>query len=300
MNTLDGPILIAIDGAPPSDWMLPWSVVLAQQLGCGLRLVHPSDRVDDPLLNVPAGLRYLERVAAQARTRGVACDVLVAPGEPAEVVLEAAQASRARCISLVGQRPQGVDRWSSRNIARHVIHHASVPVLLQTGTIDAVESSRRSFGPVVVSLDGSKQAELALDVAIPIARTLGQTVSLVRAVNVPFPESEPSDLAIVSTGDVDAAKSYLHEVAHEVHCDGIWPMPMIDDGPSEQLIRGVVRAQAASLVVLTMRSYSDVTGGALGSVADEFVRHAGVPIMLVGRNVPASNDCQRRHLASAA
>jgi nucleotide-binding universal stress UspA family protein len=119
---------------------------------------------------------------------------------------------------------------------------------------------------VIVPLDGSEHADRALRPAIEVARRLGASVALLRAIH---------------PDDTDVAETELAErIAEHEPPD---PETIIDtmNGPVGA-IADAVADHPNSLVCMTTHGRSGLTRVLLGSVAEETLREVDVPFLLVG------------------
>jgi nucleotide-binding universal stress UspA family protein len=151
---------------------------------------------------------------------------------------------------------------------------------------------------IVVPLDGSELAEKALPEAEQMARLTGGTVHLVRVVDlVQLPWYDNFATAIdygtvqaAISGDENAAATYLREVSARLTEAGITT--------SVETCRGLVPREIVAatkpgdLIVMASHGRSGVTRWLLGSVAEEVLRHASVPVLLV-RAGASSDDAAR-------
>jgi nucleotide-binding universal stress UspA family protein len=119
---------------------------------------------------------------------------------------------------------------------------------------------------VIVPLDGSEHADRALRPAIEVARRLGASVSLLRAIH---------------PDDVDVAETELGERITEHEPPGAEMLIDTMNGPVGA-IAAAVDAHPDSLVCMTTHGRSGLSRALLGSVAEEALREVDVPFLLVG------------------
>lgn len=126
---------------------------------------------------------------------------------------------------------------------------------------------------IVVPLDGSELAETAIPEAIEMARRGGGEIVLVRVGELP----ETSDHATEERGALEAAlgrvKAGITEVPVSIYVD-------MSGDPAHGIALAVDDEQADRIVMST-HGRSGLTYLAHGSVADEVLRHARVPVTLV-------------------
>jgi nucleotide-binding universal stress UspA family protein len=143
-------------------------------------------------------------------------------------------------------------------------------------------SSTDSSGPIVVPLDGSKNAENALPYAALLARLHGATVEFVHVV-AHEGVSEGADL----TQSRAAFTTYAGQLAE--HWDIAEYSSRVSQGPAAAMI--LETASGASFVVIASHGHGGFHAMFIGSVADKVVRGATVPVLLVpGVGAPMAPD----------
>jgi nucleotide-binding universal stress UspA family protein len=298
MSTGLGPILVALDGTARARGAVPGAASLAERLGTGLLLVE----VVAPEAGGPGAARLAEtelRVLARlARQRGVECARRVVAGAPVPELLGAARAADARLIWLACAGRPGLERWVLGSVADPLVQRAPVPVLIQTDRVPAEATMLGAGGPIVIPLDGSELAELALPEAIDLARALRRPVILVRA-NDPYAEHAggwPANPYVVNAID-EATEGYLWSVAAWVRGQGVAAATASGWDHPAAFILDVARREGAPLIGMATRGRSGLGRFVLGRVADAVVRDASVPVVLVG---PLAAEGRRSPLAQGA
>jgi nucleotide-binding universal stress UspA family protein len=116
-----GPVLVALDGSPTAEAVLPIATDLATVIGAPICLI----RVDRDLV---AAASYL----AEVRSRIPCCtvDTTVASGAAATAITVAARDERAPLIAMATHGRTGLERLVLGSVATHVLHEAGMPVLL--------------------------------------------------------------------------------------------------------------------------------------------------------------------------
>ncbi len=139
-----GRILVALDGSPLADAILPAVVPLAQQLGIRL-ILFTVEELPPPTLpvqgaNIPLGLaparppaeiaQHLEQVAANLQSQGIGAEVAAAPGpDRGETIARSALDLRCDMIAMSTHGRHGVGRWIVGSVTDTVVRIAEVPVL---------------------------------------------------------------------------------------------------------------------------------------------------------------------------
>lgn len=143
------------------------------------------------------------------------------------------------------------------------------------------------YGRIVVPLDGSELAEAALAHAAHLARLTGGELHLLRIVDVTRLERYgPYGLALeyasqeqVMTTEAAAAQEYLTGVSERLRQQGL---RVTDEIRSGVVSRELITATGpGDLIVMASHGRAGVKRWFLGSVAEDVVRHASVPVMLI-------------------
>lgn len=183
-----------------------------------------------------------------------------AQGDPTEQILQVAQDLGVGLIVMTTNGRGAVGCWAFGSVADQVTRRSPVPVFV----VRPREEDGSDVSPVirrlVVPLDGSALAEEALPTAVSLAKRL----------NVPVQRLRNRDL--VATSEVRVGS------------------------PATELLAVV---QEGDLVVLTTRERGGIERWFLGSVAEELVRHAAGPVLLV-RATTAAQPLQRPRSTFAA
>lgn len=145
---------------------------------------------------------------------------------------------------------------------------------------------------ILVPLDGSPLAEHALPYAEHLAKVTSARLILCRALSAT--KLQPTEIV----GAVDEAHAYMQVVADQLTSRGRVVDTTIPWGEPADEILDQVRSVRADLVVMATHGRSGLGRWLYGSVADEVLRRASVPILLVppGSHEPWSADRAPRML----
>jgi len=146
-------------------------------------------------------------------------------------------------------------------------------------------SSDDSIGPIVVPLDGSRNAENALPHAALLARVYGATVEWVRVVDHEGLRTEE---------EIDrfreAFATYASYLADK------WAIAKYESSVSQGPVAAKIleTASTASFVVIASHGHGGFHATFIGSVADKVVRGSTVPVLLVpGVGAPTAPEARR-------
>lgn len=138
---------------------------------------------------------------------------------------------------------------------------------------------------ILVPLDGSKLAEIALPAAIELARKIDGVLCLLRVVpQMPAVIDVPLEIDMV---DTEEAEKYLDATSDRLSKRGIPLLLAIRHGrPAQEIMDYAVEVQA-NVIVMTTHGRSGVGRLAMGSVAEEVVREASCPVLLLRQETAA-------------
>ncbi len=158
--------------------------------------------------------------------------------------------------------------------------------------VETVDSRRRrarhKYERILIPLDGSEEAEIALEHAIPLAHLLGASCHLVRVCS-PMPViAGPGPMVIpplapetVFNDDKKLVEEYLAEVQDRVNYAGVACTKNVRHGPKVEAILDEVDNHDADLVVLTSHGRSGIPRLFLGCTAEELSRDCRCPVMII-------------------
>lgn len=314
MNT-DGDVLVGVDGSPAGLHALDWAIAHARVHGLGLRLVCayalPSFTaaamdggyapLDDSTIRAGAQ-SVLDEAVARVGGSGIPVSATATNGDAAAVLVEM---SRAAALVVVGTRGRGgfAERLLG-TVSSALPAHAHCPTVVvpfrRVGDTSASvprtwyggddgERADRARVPVrriVVGVDGSPSAELALTVAVREAEVWGAELSAVAAV----PTGTGAGLLAWLPAAVDQ-ESILRDVREGL--DAVVDRALVGhdlvvrrhalDGTGAALLTEF--STAVDLVVVGSRGRGGFAGLLLGSTSQSVLHHSDCPVMVVNRHI---------------
>lgn len=146
------------------------------------------------------------------------------------------------------------------------------------------------YREILVPLDGSTLGEAALEHAAQVGRAFGSKLILLQvATSVPIAAADPmiatgAEVAITlesMEAAEDDAEEYLAQVSRYPILEGLTVSTMVLRGaPAEEIVR-YAQAEGVDMIAMSTHGRSGLGRLVFGSVADEVLRGAGVPILLV-------------------
>jgi nucleotide-binding universal stress UspA family protein len=152
------------------------------------------------------------------------------------------------------------------------------------------------YSNIFVALDGSELAERVLPHAQALAEKLGAAVTLVRAVPVDMMIAPPAMMTVAGvmpvTGEfvdiepvIEAhrqeATRYLQTVADRLKAQNLQVTTAQPEGRPAEVIVELAGHAGDSLIAMTTHGHTGLRRLVLGSVADEVLRTATCPVLLV-------------------
>ena len=283
-------VLVPLDGSSCAEAALEVAQLIPSER---IRLVNVrSDltRLDEICESAHEGEAYLERVAEPLRQQGRSVATEVVFGDPRrQIVALAALAD----LVVMGSRGCGATQaFFLGSVADWVARHAPAPTMIVRAgehPATAIPLTR-----IVVPLDGSALAEASLPMARRLARDLGVPIHLVRVADFDVVRASVEagiaaalDAAQAQAEIVRLATAYLDDQVQTLQNQDLMATSEVRTGPPAAEI--LAAAREGDLIGLTTRERGGLARWILGSVADELVRRAPGPVLLV-RATAASPD----------
>lgn len=286
------PVVVGVDGSPPSELAAQYAADAAVRRSAPLMLVHGylhpfryGVPFDPYAVRLPApseeAVRMLDEMAAELRAARPELTVATrqSPGGPAAALVDASQHAQ---LVVVGSRGHGgFAGLLLGSVGAQVAAHAHCPVLVVRQPERPTESRSPTAGPVVVGADGSAGSALALSFAADEAgRRETKLVALhvwsLGAATPPQATYEQTKAAAET-----AAEAVLAAAVSDVRTDH--PKLEIEArlvhhlDPTPCLVEA---SQHAGLVVVGSRGRGGFSGLVLGSTSQALVHHAHCPVVI--------------------
>lgn len=141
------------------------------------------------------------------------------------------------------------------------------------------------YARVLVPLDGSELAEVALPHVVGAARPSNAAVVLLRVLPplppAVLPEGTFVDWDQVQREALAEARAYVEQVQRRLAAEGLTVTTEVRSGEAAGTIVETARELRADLIVMATHGRSGLGRWVLGSVADRVVRAAHVPVLLI-------------------
>lgn len=286
-------ILVPLDGSAFSERALPMATALARAMGANMVLMRAAsasafpgaDPTEAQCQAVEEAQAYLSALATGLSGQGLSVKMATPYGDAAEAILLEIGLRGVDLVVMCTHGRSGLGRWIYGSVAEKVLAHSPAPVLLvhPTGEIVTLgpESARAS---ILVPLDGSTFAETALPHAAALARMLGGTLHLVRAVELPMAAYSYPGVGLVQESleeEHHEAESYLEEVAQRLRSDGLSVQTIVREGWPADIIAYRGAELGSRLIVMATHGRTGIVRLLLGSVALAVIRRSPLPVLLI-------------------
>lgn len=292
-------LLVPLDGSRLAEAVLPVVTRLALATGATAVLLHVLERGapvtvhgERHLQTLDEAQTYLHDVAARLRTQGVLVEAHaheVPDGDVAKAIARHVIEERSDLIVMCTHGSGGVRDLLFGSIAQQVLRRGTAPVLLVRAEPD---SNLRPFEPstILVPLDGSAAAEVALGPAGDLCRHLRSSVHLVTVVATPgtvsgdrqvVAQTLPATTRVALDLEEAEAKTYLETAAVRLREMGVPVSTEVRRGEASHALADEAAEPGVGLVVVATHGRAGVQALWAGSVTARLLARTRAPILLL-------------------
>ena len=306
-------ITVPLDGSSFAEQALPLAADLARSSRATLRLalVHTAASTWDPGVtfslfdpDVEVQVRereyaYLEALAARLGRAGelhVECALL--SGSIAESLEEYVVRTGTDLVVMTSHGRGGIGRMVLGNVADQLVHRLHLPVMVLRPEEKKHQSTAAPARRIMVPLDGSEVAASILDQATTFARLMDSElvlVSILQPIPILIPPFlwPPEKLTESPEQRELTTRRYLDAVKRDLQAQGLKVISLVRE--SSKVAREILRLaaeQECGLIAMATHGASGLDRVMLGSVADQVMRHADIPVLLLRPLVVESPPAQ--------
>lgn len=227
---------------------------------------------------------YFEQTRQTLQEKGYLVNTAIVEGDAAEAIINSANLCDADLIAMTTHGRSGIARWTLGSIADRVIHNTSLPVLL----IHSQAKARNlDVQRILVPLDGSAFAEMALPYARSLAKEHHAKMHLLQAVSPSDVEYAITRLPTQSETEramqrrFALADTYLEHIAADLRHSGIQVETEVLFGDPARNIEESADKHAVDLVVISTHGRTGLGRWVHGSVANHVICNTRVPLLVV-------------------
>ncbi|WP_326545499.1 universal stress protein [Mycolicibacterium sp. ND9-15] len=287
-------IVVGVDGSAPADAALRWAAHDAVLRGAQLTIVHaepslvgtwlaapvPRDLLEWQQRNAREILRRAERLAID--TAGDALSMVSRESSRAPVATLVEMSREAELVVVGSQGAGGIAEALLGSVCMGVLHHSKCPVAVIHGPDPDVSGAVEDrTAPVLLGMDGSKDSELAAELAFDEAGRRGAGLVALHAWWSPgsfeFAGSDWDETLrprVEKEFDEHFSRWRERYPAVEARC------VVVRDQPAREIVE---RSRDAQLVVVGSRGYGKIASTLLGSVSAAVVQAIRTPVIVARR-----------------
>ena len=278
MNSPAGRVLVPLDGSELGEAVLPLLEGGERNWGSEVLLVRSLTvgAPPEPSAETEAG-EYLATQARRLERAGLKVRCEVWHGDPSQVIVNAADRGRVGLIAMTTHGWRGLDRLRFGSVAESVVRNTRVPVVLVRGHVrwPADRPPR-----ILVPLDGSALSVAVLTVITRLCQSRRGVVELLHVVEAHAAGLDLPPSVRAANAERVAARDYLERVAARLTGEGLEVEWVVLEGPAAPTIAQRAVEGGADLVAMTTHGRSGIARLLLGSVAEQVLRTADVPVLL--------------------
>jgi nucleotide-binding universal stress UspA family protein len=277
-------IVVPLDGSLTAEAVLPFVRKFLHRTDSEIRLVRavvPAP-VENSIMVADAALgaarAYIKEVQDRLDREGVRVSSEVHVGSAIGVILDVVEEQRATMIAMATHGATGLKRLLLGSVAEAVLRKSPVPVFVVRPFWTAEQAvpedlETRPVRNILLPVDGSDLAELAVAPSLEVADLFEARVLLLRVVEPRKNADEARDLA--------EAREHLLGIAREFERKGVRTHSLVEAGePVDEIVK-TLRFHQADLVVMTTHGRSGLSRLVTGSVTEQVLRRATVPLLVV-------------------
>jgi nucleotide-binding universal stress UspA family protein len=273
--TADTGIVVPLDGSRISENAVPFAAFVARIYDEPVRFVHvlEGEHLPTPADREQARARFEQYAQELAERWGISKSVAeVREGPAAAEILD--YAAEARFIAIASHGRGGFRATTVGSVADKVVRRANRPVFFVPGVGKPQEASVPS---VLVPLDGSTEAERALEVGRDLTKRAEAQVAVVRAWQLPPPggfEYSYYSEDLIGTFKT-TAEEYISRTAKPEE------KRYVAQGAASVVIQEAATQLDAGLVVMTSSGKGLARRLALGSITDRLMHSLHRPMLII-------------------
>lgn len=290
-------ILVPLDTSPFAERALPAALTLAAATGAEVRLLAVAERqritealfwetymgrLDSYLANVLDRVKDTDPPVEEVSTK------LLEGSEISETILEEAGEWEADLIVMTTHGYGGLSRAWLGSVADALLGQAEIPTLVIRPPEDpSADPTVFNPDPIVVTLDGTPFAEVAVGVAMEWASLFDSALLLTHVVAYPaqvsayLPDTVSDNSEFVAATEAHA-RSYLDGIEGRLSAavDQVESKVLVSTTPAQGVLDAVA-SSGAQLIVTASHGRRGLARWVLGGVTDKIIRGGHTPVLVV-------------------
>jgi nucleotide-binding universal stress UspA family protein len=265
-------VLVALDGSKNAEKVLPVLEPVLRTARCRAVLVQVLPPAEpEPLAAAQA---YLKSVAARLAKKKIEAESETARGDPAVVIVRAAERLEADLVAFTSHGEGGLAQWVFGSVAQKILRGCARPLLV----VRALEEAKAKVKRVVMPLDGSVGSEAILPHGALLARAYGATLQFLYVAAPAGVEAEDSKLRGWAEREKRRMQTRFCEIERqetELSCEQV-----IEEGDPATKILERSEKQDGSVIVMGSHGRTGFNRWVYGSVSEKVLQAARVPVLV--------------------
>lgn len=279
-------ILFPTDGSEPAATTLDYAIQIAAEHDATLHLLNVADTDRESLTRIRGqvvdvleeeGERIVEEAAQRASDRGISTVSEVVQGRPHEGIVGYSEEFDIDLIVMPTHGRSTLERMLLGSVTERVINTTEIPVI--SVNPDGDRQPAYPCEKLLVPVDGSRGAELALTEGSRIANATGSTVHLLHVVETR--SLGPDARSMLKEQELtERANEIIAEAVELAESESVTDIETeIQHGNPVGTIQDYIEENAVDLAVMGTQGTTNFSRYVLGGVSAKFVRSAPIPVM---------------------
>ncbi len=267
-------ILVPLNGSMLAEQSLPIARRLAGVFGAGIILANvKEDKKSDEKVSAQFDYEeYLQRTAELIKSDSISADYVMSQGGPARTINRLALENAADLIVISTKGGFEIGKLFSASVSQRLIQKTNLPILLLRPT-DKWESRHSEFKKIIVSLDGSAEAECVLPLVKLLADEFDNEVLLISV-----PEGAESE------NYAETMQQYLDGIAARLDSEKTQTKVLLGGSGPARTVLAFAESEQADLIVMATHGRGGkhrIEQLPLGSVPTRVIEKTTCPVLLV-------------------
>jgi nucleotide-binding universal stress UspA family protein len=304
-------ILVPLDGSARAERAMNVAARLARGSGCSVlalrvvglplfRLARYGEPAQIALAVIDVAREeadeYVRKLALRPEFEDFKIETRVVEGHVSEEILDIAHAEQCDMIVICTHGYSGLNRWRLGRVAAHVARHAPAPVLIVPTHYES--GSNRLAGDhvrLLITLDGSAQAEAAIAPGLDIVRALAApehiTVHLLEVVDffatvMADTTHQDASSSVVGAEEqaLQAARAYLETVAQRIHEEhpgvNVITTAVLASDVADAIINMAEDSLGYDFIAMATHGRGGLQRWALGSITERVLHTTHLPLII--------------------
>jgi nucleotide-binding universal stress UspA family protein len=248
---------------------------------------QPVDLLDWRIGKAEAQM-YLDQVSERLSAAGITNTVtVVLEGQPAQRIIEYAHQKEADLILICSHGKSGVSRWNVSSVVRKIVQNAHTSIMLiRAYNCQPVELNELRYNHILVPIDGSLRAEVALPMAVELAKAHQAELVLIHIIQrpeiiqrVPPTQQDQELLDQVIERSKEAALRYVEQLRSRLPVE--FEAVLRVNNNVTNTLHTIVDEYGIDLMVLSAHGHSADATRSFGTISTGLIEYGSIPMIAI-------------------